>query len=162
MFDSEVGDTVPGGPRPAASGRLPDGRLAVLVTCVVTYTIDQTKMAEFECFAKRWMELVDAHGGTRRGNFLPAEGASDTALAQLDITSLAAPEEYRQLSGAHPDSSQPTRSATTASCDMRLRAAATDARGEAHRAGILGRRGALTMRVEVDDPCRRCCRGSAA
>src|SRR5262245_6858349 len=80
MFDSEVGDTVPGGPRPAASGRLPDGRLAVLVTCVVTNAIDQTKMAEFECFAKRWMGLADAHGGTRRGNSMPAEAPATRRL----------------------------------------------------------------------------------
>jgi hypothetical protein len=38
--------------------------------------IDPAKIDAFEPFAQRWMELVGQHGGTHRGYFLPAEGAS--------------------------------------------------------------------------------------
>lgn len=74
-----------------------------MITCVVEYVIDPRKTDAFEQFAARWMELVDAHGGTHHGYFLPAEGASDKALALFSFPSLAAYEEYRTLFGKHPD-----------------------------------------------------------
>ena len=48
-----------------------------MITCVVEYVIDPAKTDAFERFARRWMELVDRHGGSHHGYFLPAEGASD-------------------------------------------------------------------------------------
>ncbi|WP_097990709.1 NIPSNAP family protein [Streptomyces sp. f51] len=74
-----------------------------MITCVVRYTIDPKKIAAFERFGSRWMELVQAHGGTHHGYFLPAEGASDGALALFSFPSLAAYEEYRQLFGRDPE-----------------------------------------------------------
>jgi hypothetical protein len=74
-----------------------------MITCVVEYVIDPQKTEAFEQFAARWMELVDVHGGTHHGYFLPAEGASDKALALFSFPSLAAYEEYRTLFGKHPD-----------------------------------------------------------
>lgn len=63
------------------------------------YTIDPQKISAFEEFGRRWMKLVQAHGGTHHGYFLPSEGASDEALALFSFPSLAAYEEYRQLFG---------------------------------------------------------------
>jgi len=74
-----------------------------MITCVVEYQIDPSKTAAFESFAKAWMKLVDAHGGQHHGYFLPAEGASDKALALFSFPSLAAYEQYRRLFGVHPD-----------------------------------------------------------
>jgi hypothetical protein len=74
-----------------------------MITCVVDYTIDPGKIAEFERFARRWIELVNEHGGVHHGYFLPAEGASDKALALFSFPSLAAYESYRGLFGVHPD-----------------------------------------------------------
>jgi hypothetical protein len=74
-----------------------------VITCVVEYVIDAGQLAAFERFARRWMELVDAHGGTHHGYFLPAEGASDKALALFSFPSLTAYEQYRTLFGVHPD-----------------------------------------------------------
>lgn len=74
-----------------------------MITCVVTYTVDPRKIVDFERFARRWMELVNEHGGTHHGYFLPGEGASDQALALFSFPSLAAYEEYRGLFGVHPD-----------------------------------------------------------
>ncbi|ARF72656.1 NIPSNAP family protein [Streptomyces griseus] len=74
-----------------------------MITCVVRYTIDPEKITAFERFGKRWMELVQARGGTHHGYFLPAEGASDEALALFSFPSLAAYEEYRHRFGRDPE-----------------------------------------------------------
>ncbi|GAB3830704.1 NIPSNAP family protein [Kribbella italica] len=74
-----------------------------MITCVVEYVIDPAKIAQFEEFAQRWIELVNRHGGTHHGYFLPSEGSSDKALALFSFPSLAAYEEYRQLFGVDPD-----------------------------------------------------------
>lgn len=67
------------------------------------YVIDPMKTESFKRFGRRWMELVDRHGGTHHGYFLPAEGASDKAYALFSFPSLAAYENYRTLFGKHPD-----------------------------------------------------------
>jgi hypothetical protein len=74
-----------------------------MITCVVDYVIDPSKTSEFEAFAKRWMELVNRHGGTHHGYFLPSEGSSDRALALFSFPTLAAYEQYRSLFGHDPD-----------------------------------------------------------
>lgn len=74
-----------------------------MITCVVEYVIDSAKVEAFERFAKAWMTLVDRHGGTHHGYFLPSEGASDKALALFSFPSLAAYEQYRTLFGKDPD-----------------------------------------------------------
>ena len=74
-----------------------------MITCVVDYVIDPAKTAEFEEFARRWMRLVEREGGTHHGYFLPAEGASDRAVALFSFPSLAAYEQYRTLFGVDPD-----------------------------------------------------------
>ena len=77
--------------------------VASVITCVVDYTIDPAKVAEFERFAKAWIQLVNAHGGQHHGYFLPSEGASDRALALFSFPSLADYERYRALFGVDPD-----------------------------------------------------------
>jgi hypothetical protein len=74
-----------------------------MITCVVHYTIEPAELDAFERFARRWMELVDQHGGTHHGYFLPAEGASDAALALFSFPSLADYERYRARFGVDPD-----------------------------------------------------------
>ena len=74
-----------------------------MITSVVHYVIDPTKSEAFERFARRWMELVNRHGGTHHGYFLPGEGASDAALALFSFPSLTAYERYRARFGVDPD-----------------------------------------------------------
>jgi hypothetical protein len=74
-----------------------------VITCVVEYVIDPAQIDVFERFARRWMELVNLHGGTHHGYFLPGEGASDKALALFSFPSLAAYERYRALFGTDPE-----------------------------------------------------------
>jgi hypothetical protein len=66
-----------------------------MITCHVRYEIDPRKVAAFEEFATRWMELVERHGGVHHGYFLPSEGASDIAYALFSFPSLAEYERYR-------------------------------------------------------------------
>jgi hypothetical protein len=74
-----------------------------MITCVVEYVIDPAGIEAFEEFARRWMGLVDRHGGQHHGYFLPAEGASDKALALFSFPSLAEYERYRGRFGVDPE-----------------------------------------------------------
>lgn len=74
-----------------------------MITCVVTYTVDPLKLAQFEEFARAWIRLVDARGGTHHGYFLPSEGASDLALALFSFPSLAHYETFRAGFGVDPE-----------------------------------------------------------
>ncbi|MEU1039656.1 NIPSNAP family protein [Streptomyces sp. NPDC005551] len=90
-----------------------------MITCVVRYVIDPAKTEAFERFGRRWMELVDANGGTHHGYYLPAEGASDEALALFSFSSLAAYEEYRALFGVHVDFVEADRIRDESGCVLR-------------------------------------------
>jgi len=74
-----------------------------MITCVVDYTIDASKIDAFEVFAHSWIALVNKHGGTHHGYYLPAEGASDRALALFSFPSLADYERYRARFGVDPE-----------------------------------------------------------
>ena len=90
-----------------------------MITCVVHYTINPSELAAFERFAQRWMELVDQHGGTHHGYFLPAEGASDAALALFSFPSLADYEHYRSRFGQDPDFIEADRIRDDSGCVLR-------------------------------------------
>jgi len=70
-----------------------------MITCVVDYVIAPQKIEAFERFARKWMELVNTHGGQHHGYFLPSEGASDRALALFSFPTLADYERYRRRFG---------------------------------------------------------------
>jgi hypothetical protein len=74
-----------------------------MITCHVRYEIDADEIEAFERFARRWMELVEQHGGIHHGYFLPAEGASDVAYAAFSFPSLAEYERYRERFGVDPE-----------------------------------------------------------
>ncbi|GHH43939.1 NIPSNAP family protein (plasmid) [Streptomyces sp. CA-294286] len=90
-----------------------------MITCVVEYVIDPAQIASFERFGRRWMELVNQHGGTHHGYFLPGEGASDKALALFSFPSLAAYEDYRTLFGTDPDFVEADRIRDESGCVLR-------------------------------------------
>lgn len=74
-----------------------------MITRVVTYTVAPAELEAFEEFGRAWIRLVNARGGIHHGYFLPAEGASDRALALFSFPSLADYEEYRQCFGTDPE-----------------------------------------------------------
>ncbi len=90
-----------------------------MITCVVDYVIDPSKIDAFERFAAGWITLVNLHGGVHHGYFLPAEGASDWALALFTFPSLAAYERYRGLFGVHPDFIEADRIRDGSGCVLR-------------------------------------------
>jgi len=90
-----------------------------MITCVVDYTIDPSKIEAFEEFARAWIRLVDAHGGQHHGYFLPSEGASDKALALFSFPSLAAYEQYRTLFGVDPEFVEADRIRDESGCVLR-------------------------------------------
>ena len=77
--------------------------VARVITCHLRYEIDAREIDAFERFARAWMELVERHGGTHHGYFLPSEGASDIAYALFSFPSLADYERYRARFGVDPD-----------------------------------------------------------
>ena len=74
-----------------------------MITCVVDYVIDPSKMDAFTRFARAWMELVEKHGGQHHGYFLPSEGSSDRALALFTFPGFAEYEVYRSHFGVDED-----------------------------------------------------------
>lgn len=69
-----------------------------MVTCVLRYVLDPSKVREFEQYARLWIPLVNRLGGQHHGYFLPSEGANNIALALFSFPSLALYEEYRAQS----------------------------------------------------------------
>jgi len=66
-----------------------------MITCTLIYKIDPYQVAAFETYARAWIHLVNAHGGTHHGYWLPHEGPNDVAFAKFSFPSLAAYETYR-------------------------------------------------------------------
>ena len=90
-----------------------------MITCVVDYVIDPRKIDAFERFARRWITLVNRHGGRHHGYFLPSEGASDRALALFSFPSLAEYEKYRSHFGVDEEFIAADRIRDEAGCVLR-------------------------------------------
>lgn len=91
-----------------------------MITCYLQYTIDPYKRAEFQTYAEMWIPLVEKHGGTHHGYFLPKESASDLAVALFSFESLAAYEAYRTAARNDPECSKASRYAEDTRCIVRL------------------------------------------
>ena len=65
------------------------------VTVFIRYQIDPFKRAQFEEYAKRWMEIIPKCGGNCVGYWMPHEGTNNIAFALVSFESLAAYEAYR-------------------------------------------------------------------
>jgi hypothetical protein len=67
-----------------------------MITCYLKYTIDPSKLDDFEKYAKMWIPLVNKFGGIHHGYFLPHEGANNIGYALFSFPSLAEYEKYRK------------------------------------------------------------------
>lgn len=65
------------------------------ITCFIRYRIDPFQRAEFEAYARRWLEIIPACGGELVGYFLPHEGTNDVAWGLVSFPSLRDYEAYR-------------------------------------------------------------------
>jgi hypothetical protein len=90
-----------------------------MITCHLRYEIEPSQIEAFERFALRWMQLVERHGGSHHGYFLPSEGASDVAYALFSFPSLADYERYRGRFGVDPDFIEADRIRDESGCVLR-------------------------------------------
>ncbi len=82
-----------------------------MITCLIRYTIDEKRVADFEQYARVWMKLIEKYGGIHHGYFLPhdsppaasfsfagvgKEGPADVAIALFSFPTIAAYEAYRR------------------------------------------------------------------
>ncbi|WP_327359119.1 NIPSNAP family protein [Streptomyces sp. NBC_01304] len=75
-----------------------------MITIHLRYEIDPDRLADFEDYGRRWVDLVNRFGGNHHGYFLPSgEGDSDIAYALFSFPSLASYERYRTDSMADPE-----------------------------------------------------------
>jgi hypothetical protein len=71
------------------------GDTSMNVVCHIRYEIDPYKRELFERYARTWLTVIPANGGTLLGYFLPSEGTNYVAHAMIGFESLAAYEKYR-------------------------------------------------------------------
>jgi NIPSNAP len=90
-----------------------------MITCHVRYVINPAKLAEFEHYAKLWLDLVPRFGGTHHGYFLPSEGANDIALAVFSFPSFADYERYRSMAAEDAEVKRATDYAQETGCFLR-------------------------------------------
>jgi len=69
-----------------------------MLTLCIRYTLDATKLADFEAYGKRVAGPIERCGGKLVGYFAPTKfaGPTNAALALIDFPSLAAYERYRE------------------------------------------------------------------
>lgn len=90
-----------------------------MITCVVDYVIDPRKIDDFEEFGRRWIGLVEKHGGKHHGYFLPSEGSSDRAIALFSFPSFATYEQYRSQFGINAEFIEADRIRDESKCVVR-------------------------------------------
>ena len=74
-----------------------------MITCVIQYTLDPSRISAFEEYATTWPPIIERCGGRLTGYYLPKEGNNTFALALIDFDSLADYEQYRERLAADPD-----------------------------------------------------------
>ena len=65
------------------------------ITVFIRYQVDPYQHAAFEAYARRWLAIIPACGGTVDGYWMPHEGTNNIAFALISFESLAAYEAYR-------------------------------------------------------------------
>jgi hypothetical protein len=65
------------------------------ITVFIRYQLDPFKRAQFEDYARRWLEIIPKHGGKVVGYWMPHEGTNNIAFGLISFGSLAAYETYR-------------------------------------------------------------------
>ncbi|WP_267552632.1 NIPSNAP family protein [Rhizobium rhizogenes] len=81
------------------------------VTCEVRYRLDPVRIEDFKAYAKIWIKLIERHGGTHHGYFIPRgrptgigisfpgvgeDGADDIAIALFTFPDDEAYLTYRE------------------------------------------------------------------
>lgn len=90
-----------------------------MITCIIRYTIDPYKIAQFEYYARLWIRLVNNLGGRHDGYFLPQEGANDVAFSMFSFPSLSAYESYRKKAAGSSQCNEAMKYAEETRCILR-------------------------------------------
>jgi NIPSNAP len=77
----------------------------VMLTLCIRYTLDATKLADFEAYARNVAGPIERCGGKLVGYFTPTKfaGPTNVGLSLIDFPSLAAYERYREALAADPE-----------------------------------------------------------
>ena len=89
-----------------------------MITCVIQYTLDPHRIADFEKYAAAWPPVTERRGGRLQGCFRPEEGADDLAPTLVECDSPVAYEQYRQRPAQHPEAQANVESARQSRCIM--------------------------------------------
>ncbi len=73
------------------------------ITVFIRYRLDPFKRSAFEEYARRWLTIIPACGGTLVGYWMPHEGTNNIAYGLISFESLAAYEAYRERLKRDPD-----------------------------------------------------------
>jgi len=84
-----------------------------MLTLCIRYTLDATKLADFEAYGRSAAAPIERSGGKLVGYFAPTKfaGPTNVALALIDFPSLAAYERYREALAADPEHTEVARRA---------------------------------------------------
>ena len=82
-----------------------------MITLYIRYTLDPTKLRDFEAYARALVTPIERCSGTPAGYYLPTKfaGPMNAAVGLIDFPSLAAYETYREKLGADPEAGEITR-----------------------------------------------------
>lgn len=67
-----------------------------MISCFIQYKIRPQQLAEFEQYAKNWLEIIPRCGGQLLGYYTPHEGTNYEAYGIINFASLADYEIYRR------------------------------------------------------------------
>jgi len=89
-----------------------------MITLCIRYTLDISKLPDFEDYARRFPEPIKRCGGKLVGYYLPTKiaGPTNFALALIDFSSLAAYEIYRDNLLADADAAENVRRMEKSGC----------------------------------------------
>ena len=76
-----------------------------MLTLCIRYTLDSTRLADFEAYGREVAGPIERCGGKVVGYFAPTKfaGPTNVGLALIDFESLAAYERYREALAADPE-----------------------------------------------------------
>ncbi len=89
-----------------------------MITLCIHYTLNPTRLADFETYARALPSQIERCGGKLRGYYLPTKfaGPTNAALALIDFPSLAAYEQYRAKLAADPEAVESVRRVDKSGC----------------------------------------------
>jgi hypothetical protein len=76
---------------------------AMTITVFIRYQLEPFRVADFETYARRWLEIIPACGGDLVGYWLPHEGTNNIGYGLISFENLAAYEAYRARLRADAD-----------------------------------------------------------